>query len=85
MTAHSGQPHEFRTICRLCGEAGFLNVALVTDNEVVRIEKRAAHHHHEWTDAPEDETLRYCPTCGRVETREGERPWSIQALARIVE
>ena len=29
-------------------------------------------HEHEWTDAPEDEELWYCPGCGRVETRDGE-------------
>ena len=33
---HPGQ-HEFRTICRLCGEYGMLHVSVITDNERVTI------------------------------------------------
>jgi len=37
---HPEDPHEFRTVCQRCGERGFLNVALITDREVVRIEEK---------------------------------------------
>jgi hypothetical protein len=40
--AHPGEPHDFRTTCQRCGEAGFLHVSLITDLEVVKIEDRAA-------------------------------------------
>lgn len=37
---HPDMPHEFSTVCRLCGERGFLHVALITDLDVVKIEPR---------------------------------------------
>lgn len=39
---HPDEPHEFRTVCRRCGEDGHLFVAIITDDEVVRIEPREA-------------------------------------------
>jgi hypothetical protein len=39
---HPGTPHEFRTTCRLCGQSGYLNLSIVTDSELVRIEPRPA-------------------------------------------
>ena len=38
---HPGENHEFRTICRRCGEPGTLHVALIAPGEVVRIEEYA--------------------------------------------
>lgn len=38
---HPNEPHEFRTTCQRCGAAGFLNVALITDEEIVRVEHRS--------------------------------------------
>jgi len=34
---HPGQ-HEFRTVCRLCGEDGVLHVSTITHHERVRID-----------------------------------------------
>lgn len=36
-TEHSGKPHEFRTVCRLCGEPGWLHVSIITQHERVDI------------------------------------------------
>ena len=35
--AHYGEPHEFRTICRRCGEPGMLHVSIITPDERVDI------------------------------------------------
>lgn len=37
---HPGEPHEFRTYCRRCGEPGRLHVSLITDDELVEIKPR---------------------------------------------
>ena len=37
---HPGEPHDFRTVCGRCGKDGMLHVAVITDDEVVRIESR---------------------------------------------
>lgn len=37
---HTGRPHEFETVCRLCGMDGRLHVAIITDDEVVKVEQR---------------------------------------------
>lgn len=42
MTEHPGRNHEFQTTCRLCGESGHLFLAVITDDEDVRIQSRAA-------------------------------------------
>lgn len=60
---HPGENHNFETKCTKCGEYAYLNVAFITDNEVVRIEER---HEHEWidplfTDSPTGEV---CSICG---------------------
>lgn len=36
VTLHPGQ-HEFRTVCRLCGEDGMLHVSVITHHERVEI------------------------------------------------
>ena len=38
LAAHPGEHHEFSTTCLRCGKAGYLNVAVITTDEVVRIE-----------------------------------------------
>lgn len=64
--AHPGEPHEFRTKCRRCGEYGMLNVALITDNEVVRIEPRAALDRHAWAGGQDYKSkCEPCPVCGK--------------------
>ena len=37
---HPDKPHEFTTVCGLCGEDGHLFVAVITDFEVVKVEPR---------------------------------------------
>lgn len=37
---HPGRNHEFRTTCLLCGEPGWLHVALITSHETVTIAAR---------------------------------------------
>jgi hypothetical protein len=39
-TDHPGEPHEFTTVCSRCGENGYLNVAIITDLEVVKVEAK---------------------------------------------
>jgi hypothetical protein len=50
---HEGEPHEFRTICRRCGEPGFLHVSLITPQETVVIQTAAAYQERS---RPENET-----------------------------
>lgn len=40
LAPHPGENHAFRTSCILCGEAGWLHVALITNNETVTIAAR---------------------------------------------